>query len=79
MNHNADHLSGTYSAFCRNYGDHSTEAAGSHNWNEEAIENMTRDLATPWSGLKTSLQSSLEENRVVTEELMSWAIEYLSR
>lgn len=56
-----------------------TEAAGSHNWNEEAIEKMAQDLATPWSDLNINLQSTLEENRRLAEDLMSWAIEYLGK
>jgi hypothetical protein len=40
---------------------------------------MVQDLATPWSELNISLQSTLEENRRLTEDVMSWAIEYLGK
>ncbi|RSM00468.1 hypothetical protein CDV31_011793 [Fusarium ambrosium] len=46
----------TYSAFCRNYGAHCTDAAGWHNWNEEIIEGMVQGLKDPWKDLCNSLQ-----------------------
>ncbi|RSL47210.1 hypothetical protein CEP54_013522 [Fusarium duplospermum] len=46
----------TYSAFCRQYGAHCTDAAGWHNWNEEIIEGMVQDLKDPWQDLCNSLQ-----------------------
>ncbi|KAJ4184843.1 hypothetical protein NW755_008756 [Fusarium falciforme] len=46
----------TYSAFCRNYGAHCTDAAGWHNWNEEIIEGMVQDVKDPWQDLCSSLQ-----------------------
>ncbi|KAH7243016.1 hypothetical protein B0J15DRAFT_92977 [Fusarium solani] len=47
---------GTYSAFCRQYGDYCTPAVGAHNWNEEIIEGMVQDLENPWQELCNSLQ-----------------------
>ncbi|KAF4626102.1 hypothetical protein G7Y89_g12058 [Cudoniella acicularis] len=67
----------SFSAFCRNFGDHYTKVAGRHNWNEEAIEKMARDLATPWQHLKSTLQHDLEGNRNQIQEIMDWSIEYL--
>lgn len=39
----------TYTAFCRNYGIYSTNAAGYHNWNEEAMETMVQHLSVLWA------------------------------
>ena len=50
---------------------------GTHNWNEEAIEQMTRDLAAPWQDLRSTLHRNLESYSVFVEELMDWVIEYL--
>ncbi|KAK3367927.1 hypothetical protein B0H63DRAFT_490012 [Podospora didyma] len=47
---------GTYAAFCRHNGIHTTAKAGYHNWNEEAIEAMTRDLSDPWSTFQQLLR-----------------------
>lgn len=72
-------LAATYSAFCRNFGDYFTEKVGRHNWNEEAIEQMARDLETPWETLKSTFSRDLEgrENRI--QQLMDWVIEYLGQ
>jgi hypothetical protein len=72
-------LAATYSAFCRNFGDYNTEAVGEHNWNEEAIERMVKDLAAPWQDLRSTLQRTLEDNNRLIEDLMNWAIEYLGK
>ena len=52
---------------------------GSHNWNEEAIEQMARDLGIPWETLKSTFSRDLEgrENRI--QQLMDWVIEYLGQ
>ncbi|TQV95586.1 tat pathway signal sequence [Cordyceps javanica] len=46
----------TYSAYCRNYGNHSTAKARDRNWNDEAIRHMVRDMTTPWSTVESRLQ-----------------------
>ncbi|KAF4971538.1 hypothetical protein FZEAL_9822 [Fusarium zealandicum] len=46
----------SYSAFCRQYGDHTTPAVGSRNWNEEAIAGMVQELENPWQDLCVSLK-----------------------
>jgi hypothetical protein len=79
MRYDTNSLTGTYSAFCRFYGYHNTEKAGTHNWNEEAIEQMTRDLAVPWQNLRSTLQRNLENHTAIIEELMDWVIEYLGK
>ncbi|RSM10793.1 hypothetical protein CEP52_003372 [Fusarium oligoseptatum] len=47
---------GSYSAFCRQYGDYSTGAVGPHNWNEEMMEGMVQDLEDPWQEFRNILQ-----------------------
>lgn len=37
----------TYSAFCRKFGNHSSEKKGPRNWNEEAMKCMVNDLTSP--------------------------------
>ncbi|KIY02880.1 uncharacterized protein Z520_01345 [Fonsecaea multimorphosa CBS 102226] len=52
-------LSGTYAAFCRKYGDHSTKATVRPRcWNQEAIQAMVDQLATPWRTFRQNLQAS---------------------
>lgn len=67
----------TYSAFCCNYGDHSTQAVGSHIWNEEIIEIMVGDLAAGWQSLHSTLQSQHEGTVISIQDVMDWAIQYL--
>ena len=52
---------------------------GRHNWNEEAIEQMAGDLATPWQDLRSDLQRIFDDNYRMIENLMDWAIEYLDK
>ncbi|OQV10816.1 hypothetical protein CLAIMM_14754 isoform 3 [Cladophialophora immunda] len=52
---------GTYSAFCRKYGDYNTTAVGRRCWNEEAIQAMVTQLATPWRTLQQDLQASQDD------------------
>ncbi|KAE9378390.1 hypothetical protein N431DRAFT_400024 [Stipitochalara longipes BDJ] len=66
----------TYSAFCRNYGYHETGAVGRHNWNSDAIEQMVRDLATPWLELRSQLLISLERESQSIKDLMDDSMEY---
>jgi len=67
----------TYAAFCRKYGDHYTEAVGSHNWNEEAIESMATALAAPWQTLTTTLQNQHDSADNLIQDLLDWAIDYI--
>ncbi|KAK3381146.1 hypothetical protein B0H63DRAFT_474992 [Podospora didyma] len=70
--------SSTYSAFCRKYGEHSTNGAGGyHNWNEEAIVCMANDLAEPWTNFESSLGGILDRILMSIGEIMDWSIEYL--
>ncbi|KFA48769.1 hypothetical protein S40293_01516 [Stachybotrys chartarum IBT 40293] len=62
----------TYSAFCRNYGDYSTPAAGYHNWNEEAIAGMVKDLTGPFQELGI-------EYKDLSDEVMSFVQDELDR
>jgi len=50
---------------------------GYHNWNEEAIEQMASELATPWQDLRITLLRILDDNCNMIENLIDWAIEYL--
>jgi hypothetical protein len=74
---NANDTTATYRAFCSNYGDHCTNAVGSHNWNEEAIEKMIGSLAAPWQNLRLTLQNWHDNITASIEDLMDWAIQYL--
>ncbi|KAF5543358.1 hypothetical protein FNAPI_9680 [Fusarium napiforme] len=68
---------GSYSAFCRNFGDYCTPAIGSRNWNEEAMDDMVTDLEGPWEGMCGTIQerqSSMLEN---ADEFADMAIERL--
>lgn len=57
----ADEWSGwhhsSYAAFCRKFGYHSTAAAGTHNWNEEAIQSMVNTLSPRWRELCAQIES----------------------
>lgn len=69
----------SYAAFCRKYGDHETPAVGSHNWNEEAMESMISDLETPWQNLLSTLQNRHRRTALLIENLIGWAVQYLSK
>jgi len=69
----------TYKVFCQHFGDHCTPLVGRHNWNEEAINQMTRDLATPWQNLKCTIQSSVVRDINLVEVLIDAAIEYIGK
>jgi hypothetical protein len=79
MHHEPNCLTASYSAFCRNFGNHTTEKVGTHNWNEEAIEQMTRELTTPWQELRSAIKSNIESYCIFIEELMDWVIDYLGK
>ncbi|KAH8664648.1 hypothetical protein BX600DRAFT_464800 [Xylariales sp. PMI_506] len=67
----------SYSAFCRNYGDHVTATIGARNWNQEAIRTMVIDLSPKWRELCISFQEHNERMINHTREVMDWAIQYL--
>ncbi|KAK7964343.1 hypothetical protein PG988_011317 [Apiospora saccharicola] len=67
----------TYSAFCRNYGNYRTAAAGYHDWNEEAMTAMVKDLTPLWSQLCGSVEDSHEHLISQVQEIMTWATQYL--
>ncbi|KAJ3496224.1 hypothetical protein NLG97_g2818 [Lecanicillium saksenae] len=46
----------TYAAFCRRYGNYSTPAVGFHDWNQEALQSMVDQLATPWVALEEHMR-----------------------
>ncbi|KAM0739598.1 hypothetical protein ACQRIT_004782 [Beauveria bassiana] len=58
----------SYSAFCRQYGNHTTNAVGYHDWNGEANGQMARHMKSPWQTLISRAQA--EEVRI-TEFLTS--------
>ncbi|KAJ5021270.1 Dynamin family-domain-containing protein [Bipolaris maydis] len=49
----------TYSAFCRNEGDHFTPAVDYHNWNEEAIALLQKDMKCVWKDFVKTLEEEL--------------------
>ncbi|KAI0546704.1 hypothetical protein F4679DRAFT_403678 [Xylaria curta] len=67
----------TYSAFCRNYGTHSTAAVGIRSWNQEIIEGMTNDLNTPWDQLQMSLEQRGEDIIESIDDLFDSVDEFL--
>ncbi|KAK6859171.1 hypothetical protein PG995_005024 [Apiospora arundinis] len=67
----------TYSAFCRNYGNHRTPAVGSRDWNQEAIEAMVEDLTPLCLQFYLNVGESHEELISKVQEVMSWATDYL--
>ncbi|PQK15746.1 hypothetical protein BB8028_0006g00680 [Beauveria bassiana] len=52
----------TYSAFCRQYGNYTTNAVGHHDWNGEANGQMARHMKSPWQTLVSRAQA--EEARI---------------
>ncbi|KAI1339281.1 hypothetical protein F5Y15DRAFT_423997 [Xylariaceae sp. FL0016] len=68
----------TYAAFCRQNGDYCTLAVGARNWNEEAIEAMSNDLAAPWQQLASHIEDHNERLTRVVNDIIDWATAYLS-
>lgn len=71
----ADSSTASYAAFCRRYGDYCTPAAGKHNWNEEAINQMVQDLKRPWEALCSCIEDREVEAEVLLENLTDWSIQ----
>ncbi|RYP50632.1 hypothetical protein DL768_003914 [Monosporascus sp. mg162] len=58
----------SYTAFCSNYGEHSTAKMGYHCWNEEAMEGMKSDMSAVWDSFAVDLEAHLERiNGVVIQ------------
>ncbi|KAJ0114119.1 hypothetical protein J7T55_007953 [Diaporthe amygdali] len=57
-----DHIwRGTYAAFCRAMGDHSTAAVGYRNWNKEAMSAMVSDVKDSWKNLQAKFQDQWDD------------------
>ncbi|OAL35776.1 hypothetical protein AYO20_04926 [Fonsecaea nubica] len=70
-----DTLAGTYAAFCRNYGDYSTSSTEIRRcWNQEAIQAMITQMATPWRTFKQALEDSQDHLLNRTEDCFDEAI-----
>ncbi|KAF6826582.1 Nuclear GTPase SLIP-GC 3 [Colletotrichum musicola] len=69
----------TYSAFCRNFGNHSTPAVGQHDWNERIIHGMIDDLASPWERLCLFFQEKLEDTTLLIEQVMDRSMEFIGK
>ncbi|KAL6408246.1 hypothetical protein AUP68_08100 [Ilyonectria robusta] len=67
----------SYAAFCRQFGNYCTPAAGKHNWNEEAIGGMVKDLKRPWKALCARIEDREIETGRLVEELTDWSIQHL--
>ncbi|KAI0448932.1 hypothetical protein F5B21DRAFT_520908 [Xylaria acuta] len=67
----------TYSAFCCNYGTHYTAAVGSRSWNQEVIEEMTKDMSTPWNEVQMSLDKRGEDIIESIDDLFDWVDQFL--
>ncbi|KAI8301025.1 hypothetical protein K4K61_009245 [Colletotrichum sp. SAR11_59] len=68
----------TYSAFCRNYGNYCTPAVGPHDWNQDIIAKMARDLTPQWKQMLSSVQGRLNTDVENLEDEMDAAMELLS-
>ncbi|KAK1850355.1 Nuclear GTPase SLIP-GC 3 [Colletotrichum chrysophilum] len=68
----------TYSAFCRNYGNYCTPAIGPHDWNQDIITKMARDLTPQWKQMLSSIQGRLNTDVENLEDEMDAAMELLS-
>ncbi|KAI0128678.1 hypothetical protein BJ170DRAFT_594512 [Xylariales sp. AK1849] len=49
----------------------------SHNWNEETIQVMARDLARPWQNLRARIEHRQESATSWIGDSMDWAVQYL--
>jgi glucan phosphorylase len=58
---NAQWHHSSYSAFCRNFGTHCTNAIGSRCWNEEAIASMKRSLNKQWAEFVDDVQVEVDD------------------
>ncbi|KAL1845937.1 hypothetical protein Daus18300_014397 [Diaporthe australafricana] len=60
----------SYAAFCRKWGNHTTQAVGYRNWNKEAMSAMAESLEGPWE----DLQSESEDQQTQLKSLInnSW-------
>uniref|UniRef100_L2G701 DUF7605 domain-containing protein n=1 Tax=Colletotrichum fructicola (strain Nara gc5) TaxID=1213859 RepID=L2G701_COLFN len=68
----------TYGAFCRNYGNYCTPAVGPHDWNQDIIAKMARDLTPQWKQMLSSVQGRLNTGVENLEDEMDAAMELLS-
>ncbi|KAI3549359.1 hypothetical protein CSPX01_02467 [Colletotrichum filicis] len=68
---------GTYSAFCRNFGNHRTDKAGWHDWNQEMICIMAGDVTPQWDSVCTFCRARLEQSGRLIQSQMDWALEFL--
>ncbi|KAK3903178.1 hypothetical protein C8A05DRAFT_43557 [Staphylotrichum tortipilum] len=64
----------TYAAFCRQYGTHTTDAAGYHCWNEEAMGTINHDLADPWDRFQSNVNRQLDDATAFVSETLDRAI-----
>ncbi|UNI24883.1 hypothetical protein JDV02_010602 [Purpureocillium takamizusanense] len=67
----------TYSAFCRNYGIHRTEAAGRCNWNEEIIAGMVQCVSEPWDAVRRTVRAQHGAVVRLIEQLLDRIISHL--
>lgn len=63
-----NHSLASYSAFCRNYGNHTTSTVGYHDWNDEAITAMIDSMETPWEHLSELYESAKDEGFAEIED-----------
>ncbi|KAK3331432.1 hypothetical protein B0H66DRAFT_546532 [Apodospora peruviana] len=68
----------TYAAFCRAYGIHTTGVAGYHNWNEEAIETMVREISDPWNAFELVLDNRFTHITTSINDALDSASDHLA-
>ncbi|KAF3807254.1 hypothetical protein GCG54_00008709 [Colletotrichum gloeosporioides] len=67
------------SPFCRNFGNHHTSTAGWHDWNEEMIHTMVRDVTPQWDIMCTSCRERLGQISRLIKGHMEWALDLLGK
>ncbi|KAF2266375.1 hypothetical protein CC78DRAFT_459505 [Lojkania enalia] len=68
MDWNSFHHS-SYSAFCRNYGTHFTNAIGYRCWNEEAIASMKNDMSGLWNTFNGDVEFYLDRTQTSINDI----------
>ena len=64
----------SFAAFCRNYGDYETGAAGRHCWNDEAMEVMVTYMNTPWQTFCQNIRADQAESSHLIEDTFNRTI-----
>jgi len=69
----------TYTAFCQHNGIYRTDAVGYHNWNEEAMTAMVRDVTAQWDTFMEQLQDRSSAITTFVDDALDSASTQLSK